>query len=154
MNAVLEVQEITEFSAQSGYDAFRTEFDEAAFIDLPISDEGDRVNQDAPSVVVDGTVVRKKDGYMTRQIAVDMVIRDGERSKSLADLERLFIIPAAKWLKEQIGELITVPQASTPPQEGVACINRRELRMIMHYDSIKKGTVIVFTVLVLDLIKD
>ena len=105
------------------------------------------INRNAPSTIVNGSVKRNKVQYEIKEVVVDMVIKDVEASSSMDDLNELYIEPAAKWLKEQVGERMLVGQLGIPLMDGLKTLNIRGIRMFSEYDTIRQGTYTVFRVL-------
>lgn len=145
----------TKYAAEQIFQHFLIE---AGIADLPFIDQvqdiGDIVRQDAPSQVIrcgeSMSVVRVRDQYEVTRLQIDFLIQDAEASLSMADLQRLYVVPAAIALKEEIGDRVLVNQPDILAHEGLTWLLYRGVRMTLQYDYLKRGTEITLSVLVLE----
>jgi len=129
------------------YNSFAETFGDRPFIDR-IQDQGDLINQDAPSTIVDGVLIRNKNQYLIEEVKIEMLIKDGEAARSQEDLEKYFFTPAAEWLREQLGDRQVVAICDVPASasEGIATYNVKGLQMLSKYDGLGHGTKLTFRV--------
>lgn len=124
------------------------------FNDIPLLEDGDIINYDAPSVVKDGVLVRMKNQYEVKEVTVTMIIPDCEASKSMDDLDEFYFAPSAKWLQEHVGNRVLVSQPNAHVENGQSTMNIRGLRMVKEYNAVLGETKIVFRVLAIGLHTD
>lgn len=138
--------EQTALDFQAIFHHFQKEFGfTGTFIDEK-HDQGDMINRNAPSLFDDdGKLRRVKVQHLITEVKVEMTIPDGEASLSMDDLNEFYFDPAAKWLKEKVGESIIVSIPEVQEQHNQTTFMVRGLQLFSEY-ALHGGTDITFRV--------